>query len=225
MNFRGIELPPAYYQDEWVYIIHGDCREILPSIPDKSIDLVLTDPPYGISLDTSYGKYKNNKSYDNIVGDTIAFDPSHLLDVADKQIIWGGNCFADKLPVHFGWLAWFKTARNATKIRQAEMELAWTNFIRRPQAYRYTWIGAYREAGEDITYCHPCQKPLSLMKWCLQLAPDAVTVIDPYMGVGSTLMASKLCNRYCIGIEIEEKYCEIAAKRCCQSVMELECGN
>jgi len=51
MNFRGIELPPAYYQDEWVYIIHGDCREILPSIPDKSIDLVLTDPPYGIGKD------------------------------------------------------------------------------------------------------------------------------------------------------------------------------
>ena len=54
MNFRGIELPPAYYQDEWVYIIHGDCREILPSIPDKSIDLVLTDPPYGIKRDKGF---------------------------------------------------------------------------------------------------------------------------------------------------------------------------
>src|SRR3989304_10204754 len=102
---------------------------------------------------------------------------------------------------------------------QAEMELAWTNFIKRSQAYRYTWIGAYRESGEDIGYCHPCQKPLSLMKWTLNLMPDAKVILDPYMGVGSSIMAGKLLGRKCIGIEIEGKYCEVGARRCSQSVL------
>jgi len=216
---RILEMKP-YYQDEWVTIYHGDCREILPKLP--KVDLVLTDPPYGLSLDTTYSKFKNAKCYDVVSGDDTEFDPSLLLALDCKLIIWGGNCFANRLPNHAGWLAWFKTARNATRIRQAEMELAWTNFITRSQAYRYTWIGVYREAGEDIPYCHPTQKPLSLMKWCLMLVPDAQMILDPYLGSGTVAMASKLCNRKSIGIEIEEKYCEIAAKRCCQSVMELK---
>jgi len=225
MGFNEIieAIGKPYFRDDSadIAIYCGDCRELLPKIPDKSIDLVLTDPPYGINLDTSYDKFKNNKSYDVIKGDNSPFDPSILLPLAEKLIIWGGNCFADKLPVHFGWLAWIKTARNGAKIRQAEMELAWTNFITRSQAYRYTWIGAYREAGEDIEYCHPCQKPISLMRWCLGLVPDAMIILDPYMGVGSTLRASLDTGRKCIGIEIEEKYCEIAAKRLSQSVMIL----
>jgi len=210
-----------YYQDDAVVIYHADNRDILPLIPDKGVDLVLTDPPYGIGLDTEYGKFMNSKSYQEVVGDAIGFDPSQLLKLDTDLIVWGANNFASKLPDYGGWLAWFKTRRNDTHIRQAEMELAWTNCIKRSQAYRYTWIGAYRESGEDIGYCHPCQKPLSLMKWTLNLMPDAKVILDPYMGVGSSIMAGKLLGRKCIGIEIEEKYCEIAAKRCSQSVMSL----
>jgi len=194
----------------------------MSEVEDGSVDLVLTDPPYGISLDTTYKKFKNAKSYDVIEGDAVSFDPSHLLALNCRMILWGGNCFADKLPAHPGWLAWMKTARNDAKIRQAEMELAWTNFITRSRAYRFTWIGAYRESGEDIKYSHPTQKPLSLMKWCLTLVPDAEVVLDPYLGSGTVAMACKLLNRHCIGYEIEEKYCEIAANRCRQMVMELE---
>ena len=224
MRWNGLELPDKsiYFQDEDSLIYCADCRDILPLIPDKSIDLVLTDPPYGINLDTNYGKFKNSKKYETITGDNNSFDPSHLLNLNCRLIIWGGNCFADRLPAWRGWLAWFKTARNDTHIRQAEMELAWTNFITRSQAYRYTWIGAYREAGEDLRYCHPTQKPLSLMKWVISLVPEAKVILDPYMGVGSTLMAGKLLGRKCIGVEIEERYAHIAAERCRQAILPLE---
>lgn len=222
-NFEDIikTIGEPYYRD-WqsdIVIYNADCRDILPLIPDKSIDLVLTDPPYGIGLDTNYNKFKNAKSYTEIIGDNEEFNPDLLLALNTKLIIWGGNCFANKLPNFNGWLAWFKTARNDTRIRQAEMELAWTNCIRRSQAYRYTWIGAYRESGEDISYQHPTQKPFSLIKWCLGLVPDEQIILDPYLGSSTTAMASKVLGRKCIGIEIEQKYCDIAVKRLAQGVL------
>jgi site-specific DNA-methyltransferase (adenine-specific) len=214
----GVE---PFHREEAGVIYCADCLDILPKIPAGAIDLVLTDPPYGIGLDTSYDKFKNSKQYQTIEGDDVPFDPRPLLQFYScPMILWGGNCFADRLPRHTGWLAWFKTGRNGAKIRQAEMELAWTNFIARPQAYRLTWIGAYRE-GETRKVFHPTQKPIELIRWCIELGNGANTILDPFLGSGTTAVACKELGRKFIGIEIEEKYCHIAVDRLRQGVLAL----
>lgn len=207
----GVE---PYYADGSVCIIHGDCREI--SLPVT--DLVLTDPPYGIAYDSSHAKYKNGIARSNIIGDSRPFDPSVLLKLG-RLIIWGGNCFASRLPDSSKWLAWIKTGRDDAQIRQADMELAWTNCVSRSRVFHHLWIGAYKASESGQQAQHPTQKPVELMRWCIGLvnpAPD--TILDPFMGSGTTLRAAKDLGRKAIGIEIEERYCEIAAKR-----MEQEC--
>jgi len=207
-----------YYNHAGITIYLGDCRDILPQL--EPVDLVLTDPPYGIALDTSYAKFKNSIAYQAIHMDNENFDASFLPSYGKKQIIWGGNCFANTLPNHPGWLAWIKINRNGGKIRQSEMELAWTNFITRPQCFRWTWIGAFRE-GQEHMMLHPTQKPLPLILWCIEKADPVTTILDPFMGSGTTLLAAKQLARKAIGIEIEEKYCEIAVRRLSQEILPL----
>jgi site-specific DNA-methyltransferase (adenine-specific) len=212
-----MSLPKPYYDHDGITIYHGDCRDILPHLP--KVDLVLTDPPYGINYDTSHDKYKNAISRTEVVGDKEPFDPTPLLGLG-RLIIWGGNCFASRLPDCPKWLAWVKTARDDAEIRQADMELAWTNCISRSRVFHHLWIGAYRASESGIRNEHPTQKPLELMRWCLGLVPDANLILDPFMGSGTTLRAAKDLRRKAIGIEIEEKYCEIAAKRLSQEVFD-----
>ena len=199
-------------------IYHADCRDVLPLLEPGSVDLVLTDPPYGIGYDTTGAKYKNGKSYASVTGDSEPFDPQGLLGIA-KTIMWGGNCFASRLPDNPGWLAWIKSHRNGANIRQAECEFAWTDFIRRSQCFRTCWIGAYKDIEASEPIVHPTQKPIALMKWCIGLADDPQTILDPFLGSGTTLRACKDLGRRGIGIEIEERYCEIAARRLEQGVL------
>ncbi|MDD4873377.1 MAG: site-specific DNA-methyltransferase [Dehalococcoidales bacterium] len=93
-------------------------------------------------------------------------------------------------------------------------EMAWVSKDMPAKIYR-KWVVSYDKY-------HPTQKPDDLMVWCLSFFPEADLILDPFLGSGTTALAAKILNRKCIGIEIEEKYCEIAAKRCCQSVMRLE---
>ena len=202
-----------YFQDDSVTIYHGDCRTILPELP--KVDLVLTDPPYGINLDTTNNKYLNGICRNSVQGDAEPFDPAPLL-IFDRLVIWGGNCFASRLPDYFGWLCWVKTVRDGAKIRQADMELAWTNFVKRSRALQHLWIGAYRDSESGQQSLHPTQKPVALMAWCITIADEygrAEIIPDPFMGSGTTLVAARSLNRKSIGIEIEERYCKIAVER------------
>lgn len=212
-----------FHQEPAGVIYCADCMDILPKIPDKSIDLVLTDPPYGINLDTSYKKFKNAVSYSNIKNDDKQFDPRPLLKYYSiPMIIWGAQFFCHLLPSEGGWIAWIKTQRNGAKIRQAEMELAWTNFINRSVGFRQTWIGAYREseiAGRSLV--HPTEKSIELFRWCITLTSNSNLVLDPFLGSGTTAVAAKQLGRKFIGIEIEEKYCRIAVERLKQEVLML----
>ncbi|MFH1110945.1 MAG: DNA methyltransferase [Planctomycetota bacterium] len=216
-------LPKPYYEEpeSGIVIYHADCRDILPLLP--KVDLVLvTDPPYGISYDASHDKYKNGISREEAEWDKQPFDPAHLIALGLPSIIWGGNCFSSKLPDHPGWLCWVKTVRDGAEIRQADMEMAWTNCIRRPQTIRHLWIGAYRDSESGKQNFHPTQKPERVMRWCISLLPGAAAILDPYMGSGTTLVAAKQLGRRAIGIEIEEKYCAIAVERLRQAVLPLE---
>jgi site-specific DNA-methyltransferase (adenine-specific) len=208
-----------YYQDEWVTIYNGDCREILPELP--KVDLVLTDPPYGIA-DKWVGGFSDKHGWGKALKDqqvrnswdseTPSIETIRvMLDKSTYQIIWGGNYLP--LPLSRCWLIWIKPERNFSL---AEAEMAWTNadnVVRVFDCHR-------NDTGKQ----HPTQKPLSLMKWCLSLSwsDKCQTVLDPFMGSGTTLRAAKELGRHSIGIEINEAYCEIAAKRCMQTVMNFE---
>lgn len=205
-----------YYQDDAVTIYHGDAREILPTL--GRFDLLLTDPPYGIGRDgqtPTTGGHGGRKGHvrhgwDDTRPDAETF--ALLLASADAAIVWGGNYFADLLPPTSGWLVWDKGQR----INQSDGELAWTSREGALRILTMNRVEIMRD-GSD----HPTQKPVALMRWCLTFAPDAETVLDPFMGSGSTLRAAKSMQKRAVGIERVEAYCEQAARRCSQEVLGL----
>ena len=210
-----------YYQDEWVTIYHGDCREILPSLP--KVDLVLTDPQYGrneIKNNPSRGKLAISKDYGLGEWDTKPVD-GVLLDMviskARHSIVFGGNYFS--LPASSCWLVWDKDNGGNDF---ADCELAWTNFDTAVRLYKWRWNGMLQEPKHPKDYrCHPTQKPTGLFSLILSdYSNEGNIILDPFLGSGTTACCAKKLNHKCIGIEIEEKYCEIAAKRCSQEVMD-----
>ena len=197
-----------YYQDAAVTLYHGDCREILPELERPSI--VVADPPYGVSMLRGDSKVRSI-----IHGDGDPFDPAHLLGLDVPTVIFGANQFARLLPVSGGWIVWDKTFPDSARFSQAE--LAWTNYLSTVRIYREAYHGFMRQRDG---WHHPTQKPVKLFTWILEAAPPGL-VVDPYCGSGPVLIAAKDLGRRAIGIEIEERYCEIAAKRCSQEVLPL----
>jgi len=136
--------------------------------------------------------------------------------------MFGANNFASRLPDSYSWLVWDKKTERGAKNNFGDGEMIYCrggNFSS-VRIFRHMWCGYQRDSEISEGSLHPTQKPIALMKWVLQFFPDCNRVLDPYMGSGSTLVACKLDNRKAIGIEIEEKYCEIAAKRLAQEVFD-----
>jgi site-specific DNA-methyltransferase (adenine-specific)/modification methylase len=201
-----------------VQLYLADCLAVLPTL--CKVDAVITDPPYGIGYDASHDKYKDGIARDEATWDAEPFNPAPVLALKVPTILWGGNCFASRLPDNPGWLCWQKTARNGADVRQADMELAWTNCVRRPRHFQHLWIGAYRDSESGIRNEHPTQKPIEVMAWCMTLLPDARLVLDCYMGSGTTGIAALRAGREFIGIEREPKYFEIAKRRICAELAQ-----
>ena len=204
-----------YYQDEHVTLYHGDCREILPELPKH--DLLLTDPPYGIGankMTLGNGKrkiYRGESNWDMQPPSICLLN--ELIISATKSIIWGGNYFT--LPGTRCVLVWDKgTGDNDF----ADCEIAWTNIDRVVKKFFLSWVGANAKDKGSVRV-HPTQKPIALMRWCLSFAPDATTILDPFAGSGTTGVAAKLEGRKATLIEMEERYCEIAANRLAQGVL------
>ena len=258
-----------YYQDEWVTIYHGDCREILPAkILDESIDMIFADPPFNVGK--KYGSQKDNRDdyYDwcddwicdcrlalkNTGSIYIMLIPRHLESVYPtmqrqftfiNEIHWR-NVSANHSKRGF-WnsyqpiLLYGKTSEYVfntyAQTRRIEKEnLRWGGYSTEPK-------GQLLDYWDDIPFIyagsihhseavmkplsnekvHPTQMPIELAVRAIMFSTnEGDLVLDPFLGSGTTAVAAKKLNRKCIGIEIEEKYCEIAAKRCSQSVMRLE---
>ncbi len=211
-----------YYQDDWATIYHGDCREILPTLP--KVDLVLTDPPYGINYVHGAENIPNATRFSGVavIGDEKPFDPTPWL-LYPKCILLGANHYASKLPSGGRWLVWDKRAGTKTYGKDmSDGEIAWISGERRAdRIFAHLWDGFLKDSEKNEIRVHPTQKPVALMIWCLNFEPSAAITLDPFMGSGTTLRAAKDLNRKAIGIEIEEKYCEIAAKRMSQEVFDL----
>ena len=187
----------------------GDCREILPTL--GAVDAVVTDPPYGIGKDgqaESTGTHGGRKGYEFMGWDNARPCPDvfrALLNVGRHHIIWGGNYFADLLPATGKWLVWDKGQR----INQSDGELAWTSM---PGALRIATMNRVKLLLDGAE--HPTQKPVDLIQWCITHLPDdATTILDPFMGSGTTGVACARLGRRFIGIEIEPRYFDIACKR------------
>lgn len=186
----------------------GDCREILPHIP--KVDLVLTDPPYGINRDgqkKTTGGNGGRKAYEFLGWDGKRPDDEvffQILEQGDSHIIWGGNYFADLLPPSMRWLVWDKGQR----INQSGGELAWTSMQLALRICTMNRVELMTDGAE-----HPTQKPVRLMEWCLDLVKKCETVADPFMGSGTTGVACANMGKTFYGIEREPKYFDIACKR------------
>jgi site-specific DNA-methyltransferase (adenine-specific) len=213
-----------YYRRGGITIYHGDAWGILPGVWLGS-DLMLTDPPYGIgyvvnSQAGAPGKFEGQ----SVRGDDKPFDPRPLLPFAKRHVLFGGNYFAHLLPPG-GWIVWSKAQDNRwSMVTRSLAEVAWTNCHKHVALFNCFWAGSpmYRttERGSQL---HPTQKPVALMRWILEreTAPGD-TVLDPFMGSGPIARACLDGGRDYVGIEIEERYCEVAAKRLEQEVLPLE---
>ena len=195
---RVVEIGPAT-----LYL--GDCRELLPTL---KADAVVTDPPYGLGDKMSGGtwgaaeKYAHLRQWDSTdCGDAVA----SIVALDLPSIVWGGNYFA--MPPSRCWLSWSKI--NAVET-MASMELAWTNFDRPSKE----WRGRVGVHGTG----HPTQKPIALMEWCIGFLPDSNTIIDPYLGSGTTGVAAVKLGRRFIGVEIDPDYFAIAVRRITDAV-------
>jgi DNA modification methylase len=222
-----------YYEHGGITIYNADCREVLPEL--GRFDLLLTDPPYGIGADNAaynaaQQRLKANglskagrgwkdygeSNWDQSRPDATVF--STLRSVSQYQIVWGGNYFADILPASQCWLGWDKGQRDFSL---ADMELAWTSF---DNASRMVVVPRGKALRDGKV--HPTQKSQEVMNWCIVAVADRYakkapqTILDPFMGSGTTLVAAKNLGRTAVGIELEEKYCEIAALRLSQEVMD-----
>lgn len=215
-----------FWEGEGLTIYHGDCAEVLPALfPNPAHllaaaelpDLMLTDPPYGVkvtrmALGGRHAKklYRGEDHWDDDVPDINA-----LLQYATDQVVWGGNCF--DLPTQpSGWLVWDKLNDGMSF---GDCELAWSTSGMPVRRKVLAWGGAHAKERADPDRYHPTQKPVALMRWCLDFFPKAQLVIDPFMGSGTTLRACKNKGIRAIGIERDVKFCEVAVERLRQEVL------
>lgn len=181
----------------------GDCLEVMKSIPDKSVDMVLTDPPYGINI-AEWDKQPPKKEYFY-----------EIFRISKKQIIFGGNYF--DLPKTESWIVWYK---QPFLKQQAQAELIWTSLKFKTKVFHYRYAGNCEGYPEKLKVNykkkaqHPSEKPLEVMEYLVRdFTKENDTVLDCFMGSGTTGLACKNLNRNFIGIEKDEKYFEIAKKR------------
>jgi site-specific DNA-methyltransferase (adenine-specific)/modification methylase len=188
----------------------ADCMDVLPTL--GAVDAVITDPPYGINENSAKVASRANaaaaKDYGQFDWDKEP-PPAEIIDalraMSKWQAIFGGNYFA--LPPTSCWLVWDKL--NSGDF--ADCELAWTNWPKAVRRIQWRWNGMIRQGNEERF--HPTQKPLGVMKWAIDLCPKADTILDPYMGSGTTGIAAVQMGRHFIGIERDPRYFEIACRR------------
>lgn len=209
--FSFDQLPTPDYQRGDCYLFNCDALDLLPRLPEGCVDAVVTDPPYGIKWNCDYSSWvkmsgkaqggNNRRSYAPVQGDDKPFDPSPVLDLGLPTVLWGFNCYMSHLSAGTV-LVWHK--RNSNFLAQAEA--AWMNRGHGVYVFKMPVEAIQRER------VHPTQKPVSLMEWCIERV-GGQSILDPFMGSGTTGVACVNLGRKFIGVELSEEYFDIAASR------------
>lgn len=211
LRSNGIELNSIY---------NCDCLDAMRLMKDKCVDLVLTDPPYGIGMDNQKIRTKPNRPNTHGRGGELQYAEAdwdknpigkeyfdEIFRISKYQIIWGANYYSSYMPNGFGWLYWDKQMGDNNF---SSGEFAYQSYFKKSSAFSFP---SMRVKG---TRSHPTQKPEELMRWCIQQAKYhdiPQTILDPFLGSGTTAVACKQLNRNFIGIEISPEYCKIAEER------------
>ena len=207
-----------YYKNELTTIYNGDCLDILKEMADNSVELILTDPPYGIGASKGVGGFgassdtakKYDDDWDNFVPSKEYFD--EILRVGKSVIIFGGNYFADIIPVNGHWIVWDKVSNIQFDNPFSDCELAWTN-LNKKTVKKYTLVQQGFLTSEKVRY-HPTQKPVALFIQILQdYNKDKGLVMDCFSGSFTTAIACEQLGIKNISIEKLQKYCDIGIKR------------
>lgn len=196
----------------------GDCMDILPTL-DK-VDAVITDPPYGILGSYNESKHDSKNGWNQF--GKLEWDKERpkketfdlFMPLGKTIIIWGGNYFTDWLPPSMKWLSWDK---GQDGFSLADFELAWTNQKKAARRINYPRVLALKDEKQ-----HPTQKPIAVMRWCIEQAENPKSILDPFMGSGTTGVAAIQMGRKFIGIEREPKYFDIACKRIEQASKQVD---
>lgn len=194
-------------EDATLYL--GDCREVLPMLDAEAV--IVSDPPYGIGfVGPRVGAHSKGKAmHSKLIGDGAHFDPSHLLSW--PCLLFGADHYASKLPSGGVMHVWDKNCGRAGADSFSDAELFWTSWPRKREVFRFLWKG-FQQEGKGFKRDHPTQKPVELMEFCVRMT-KAGTVIDPYMGSGTTGVACAKLGRPFIGVEIEPRYFDVACER------------
>jgi DNA modification methylase len=207
-----MSLPKPYYQDSAVTLYHGDCREIVPLL--GRFDMLLTDPPFGVG---NFVQITGNKRGDEVTWNEAAptLDEINALKSAcAESIVWGAN-FMNCFDSCGGAIVWVK---NQPMPNFSKADIAACSFHKKTELVKITWTNFVNTKTSD----HPCERPVALYAWCLENYSKAgESVLDPFSGSGSVGRACKDLGRKCVMIEREERYCEIAARRMGQEVLNL----
>ena len=208
----------------------GDARkreDIEALLDGENVDLVLTDPPYGVKTHGSYHyrglggfprRYNPANDKVHILNDTSTDTARQywdaVQDFSDKHIIWGGNYFADFLPPMKGWLVWYK---RQSLWNHSDCELAWTNLHTCIHLYEQLWSGACRSGSCTLNprpCVHPTQKPVELHARILEdFSAEGDIVLDCFGGSGTTLIACEVTGRRCFMMELSPEYCNVIINR------------
>lgn len=200
-----------------------DPNAIQRVIEDESPDMLFTDPPYGMNLETDYKELHSNQelvrsnSYEAVIGDDEDFDPRPLLEhfqSARTVLLWGADWYYDKLPPGGCFVIWNKrTAEGTKKMLGNHFETCWSREKRRRVVYDHLWAG-FTARNREFKRAHPTEKPISLIAQMIQDFDDGADLIaDPFLGSGTTLLAAEQLNRKCFGLELEPRYCDVIVQR------------
>ena len=219
-----ISITPYYEELNGSGILYcADCLSVLKMLPDKCVDLILTDPPYGIGADKGVGGFGSSKTdkhyednWDENTPSQEVFD--EMLRVGKLVVIFGGNFFTDKLPVNGHWIVWDKKGDIAFDNPFGDCELAWTNVnkksVKKYKVIQQGFIGAEKQRW------HPTQKPVSVIGQIIRdYTKESDIILDPFLGSGTTAVAAKELGRRFIGIEISPAYCKLSADRLRQEIL------
>jgi DNA modification methylase len=191
-------------------LILGDCLEVMPTL--GKFDAVITDPPYGINW------IPRVNHQDQVWVDKLDYNPSDIALLGNEATIWGAEYLSPMLPSSNSWLTWVKRPLigfdfSDDERSYATTELAWSN-VGKSSFFCLVWDGGMRAgASENRSFCHPSQKPIELMEWCVKRHKSAETILDPFMGSGTTGVACVKLGRKFTGIELDPDYFDIACER------------